>query len=302
MSRVGVLVGPTAVGKTSCAIEVARRLGDVEVVSMDSMVVYRHMDIGTAKPSPAELAEVPHHLVDIVDPASEHSVADHQAACLAALDSIASRGNRALLVGGTGLYVQAVIDGFTIPDQFPEVRATLEANADTEALHRQLVQLDPIAAQRMEPTNRRRVIRALEVTIGSGVPFSSHGPGVASYPPSPWSLAGLDCPRPVLDARIEQRYRTQLDAGLVDEVRALVDRPQGLSVTARQALGYREVLAHVEHGVPLDDAIDEAVRRTRRFARRQQRWFRRDPRIVWVHADDPRAPDVVTRVQAALGW
>lgn len=302
MSGVGVLVGPTASGKTALSIAVARQLGDVEVVSMDSMVVYRGMDVGTATPTAAEQAGVPHHLLDTVDPADDHNVADHQAATTAALAAIASRGNRALLVGGTGLYVQAIVDGLTIPGRWPEVRHELEAEPDTIALHHRLAALDPVAAGRMEPTNRRRVVRALEVTIGSGQPFSSFGPGLGTYPPTSWPLVGIDIPRAVLDARIADRYRRQLDEGFVDEVRALVARPGGLSPTARQALGYRELLEHVELGRPLDDVVDEAIRRTRRFARRQQRWFRRDPRITWVTTDDPEDPAVAGAVRAALGW
>lgn len=300
--RVGVLVGPTASGKTALAVEVARRLGDVEIVSMDSMVVYRGMDVGTATPSAAEQALVRHHLVDIVDPAEDHTVAAHQALVAAALVDIAERHRRALLVGGTGLYVRAVVDRLRIPGRYPEVRATLDADPDTEALHRRLAELDPTAASRMEPTNRRRVVRALEVTLGSGLPFSAHGPGLDHYPDLAWPLVGLDVPRDVLDVRITERYRRQLEEGFVDEVRALAQHPGGLSATARQALGYRELLAHVEDDVPLEDCVADAVARTRRFARRQQRWFRRDPRIAWVPAADPDDPALVDAVIAALGW
>lgn len=301
-ARVGVLVGPTASGKTALAVEVARRLGDVEIISMDSMVVYRHMDIGTATPTAAERAAAPHHLVDVVDPAEDHTVAAHQALVAAALDDIAGRGARALLVGGTGLYVRAVVDRLSIPPRYPEVRQRLESEPDTEALHRRLAELDPPAAARMEPTNRRRVVRALEVTLGSGRPFSEHGPGLDHYPELPWAIVGLDVPREVLDARIAERYRRQLAAGFVEEVRALAARPAGLSATARQALGYRELLDHVERGAPLDECVEEAVRRTRRFARRQQRWFRRDPRITWIPAPDPEDPALVDTVTAALRW
>jgi len=300
--RVGVLVGPTASGKTALAVEVARRLGDVEIVSMDSMVVYRGMDIGTATPSAAERAAVPHHLVDVIDPSEDHTVAAHQTLVTDALADIAGRGRRALLVGGTGLYVRAVVDRLRIPGRFPEVRAGLEADPDTEALHRRLAELDPTAASRMEPTNRRRVVRALEVTLGSGVPFSDYGPGLDHYPEVAWAVVGLDVPRDVLDARITERYQRQLSAGFVDEVRVLAANPAGLSASARQALGYRELLGHIEDGTPLEPCVDEAIRRTRRFARRQQRWFRRDPRIAWVPAPDPDDPDLAQTVTAALGF
>lgn len=284
--RHAALVGPTASGKSALALAIARERGDVELVSADSMQVYRGMDVGTAKPSPAERAEVPHHLIDIVDPADEYTVARFRRDVDATLDGIEARGRRALLVGGTGLYVQAVVDELDIPGRYPEVRAELEAEADTAALHRRLAALDPVAATRMEPTNRRRIVRALEVSLGSGRPFSSFGPGLARYPPSPFVLLGVALPRPVVDRRIEERYDQQLADGFVEEVRALAARPAGLSATARQALGYRELLAHVEDGLPLDEAVDQARVRTRRFARRQERWFRRDPRIRWHDASD----------------
>ncbi len=280
------VVGPTASGKSALALELARRRGDCEIVTVDSMQVYRGMDIGTAKPTLAEQAEVPHHLLDIVDPDDDYTVSRFQADCLAVLADIESRGNRALLVGGTGLYLQAVVDDLEIPGQFPQVRAELDLEPDTAKLFARLEGLDPVAAARMEPSNRRRVVRALEVTLGSGRPFSSFGPGLDSYPPSPFPVVGLAIDRPVLDRRIEQRYVEQLAAGFVAEVEALLARPAGLSRTARQALGYAELLDHLEHGTPLDEAVDHAVLRTRRFARRQQRWFGRDPRITWLPVDD----------------
>src|SRR5688500_9581824 len=267
-------------------MEVARRLPDVELVSVDSMQVYRGMDVGTAKPTAAEQAEARHHLVDVADPWEDWSVSRFQAAAADVFADIERRGHRALLVGGTGLYLRAVVDALDVPGQWPEVRAELEAKPDTTALHRRLAGLDPVAAGRMEPTNRRRVVRALEVTIGSGRPFSSFGPGLDAHPPSRFRLAGVWLPRPVVAARIATRFAAMVEAGLVDEVRALLALPHELSRTARQALGYREVLAHVEQGVPLDEAVDEAVRRTRAFARRQRMWFRRDPRITWFGAAD----------------
>ena len=278
------LVGTTASGKSALAMEVARRLPDVELVSVDSMQVYRGMDIGTAKPTAAEQAEVRHHLLDVADPWEDWSVSRFQAAATQVLADIEARGRRALLVGGTGLYLRAVVDALDVPGQWPEVRAELEADPDTTKLHRRLADLDPVAAGRMEPTNRRRVVRALEVTLGSGRPYSSFGPGLEAHPPSRFRLAGVWLPRPVVAARIAARFADMVEAGLVEEVRALVALPQALSRTARQALGYKEVLAHVERGVPLDEALDGAVRRTRAFARRQRMWFRRDPRITWFGA------------------
>jgi tRNA dimethylallyltransferase len=255
------------------------------------MQVYRGMDIGTASPTPAERAEVRHHLVDLVDPDDDYSLSRFQHDLHLALADIAARGRRALLVGGTGLYLQAAVDDLQIPGRFPKVRAELEADADTAALHTRLVALDPVAASRMEPTNRRRVIRALEVTLGSGRPFSSYGPGLDAYPPTRVRLVGLRLPRAVLDERIAARVDRQLADGFVDEVAALLARPGGLSTTAAQALGYRELAAHLRGSCTLDEAVDQIVTRTRRFARRQERWFRRDPRITWLDADRP--PDAL---------
>ncbi|MGH9279175.1 MAG: tRNA (adenosine(37)-N6)-dimethylallyltransferase MiaA, partial [Acidimicrobiales bacterium] len=187
-------MGPTASGKSALALAVARRLGDLELVSVDSMQVYRGMDIGTAKPSLAEQAEIRHHLLDLADPADDYSVARFQAAASDALAAIESRGHRALLVGGTGLYLQAVVDGLTVPGTWPEVRAELEAEASTPAgvgvLYRRLEGADPPAAARIEPGNTRRIVRALEVTLGSGRPFSSFGPGLSSFPPTRFRMAG----------------------------------------------------------------------------------------------------------------
>lgn len=298
---VAALIGPTASGKSRLASAVAQRVPGVEIVSLDSMQVYRHMDIGTAKPSLAERRATPHHLIDLVDPSEEMTVARFQQEYRRVRADIERRSRRALLVGGTGLYVRAVVDDLDLPGRYPEVRVELEREPDTGALHRRLRELDPVAAGRMEPRNRRRVIRALEVTLGSGRPFSSFGPGLDVYPPAPFPLIGLRLPRTLLDRRIEQRYRTQLEAGFLEEVERLAARPEGLSHTARQALGYRELLEHVRHGLPLDEAVELAITRTRRFARRQERWFRRDPRIMWLEpGDDPDAalPALLQR----LGW
>ena len=278
------VVGTTASGKSALALALARRDPSVEIVSVDSMQVYRGMDIGTAKPTRAEQAEVPHHLLDIADPWDECTVAWFAAEARRAVDDIASRGRRALLVGGTGLYLQAVVDDLQLPGRFPEVRAVLEAEPDTIALYDRLATLDPTAAGRMEPTNRRRVVRALEVTLGSGRPFSSYGPGLAAYPPSRFHLVGVRLPHGVVADRITARYERQMAAGFLAEVERLLADPRGLSRTAGQALGYRELAAHVTDGVPLDEALDLAIRRTRRFARRQASWFRRDPRIRWLDA------------------
>ncbi len=284
MKRHAVLVGTTAAGKSALALDLARREPSWELVSVDSMQVYRGMDIGTAKPTAAERAEVPHHLLDRLDPWEDGTVAWFQAEAHAAIAGIERRGHRALLVGGTALYVQAVVDGLDIPGQYPEVRAVLEADGDTTALYAQLVELDPLAAGRMESTNRRRIIRALEVTMGSGRSFSSYGPGLDAHPPTEFTMVGVRRESDDLRARIAARYEQQMSAGFLAEVGRLRDEPRGISRTARQALGYKELLDHLDGVLTLDEALDLAIRRTRRFARRQLAWFRRDPRIAWLDA------------------
>jgi tRNA dimethylallyltransferase len=300
------VIGPTASGKSQVALALARHLGaGTEIMSVDSMQVYRGMDIGTAKPTPAERAAVVHHLVDIVDPSDEYTVA-----CFARdVEEVLSRANRGqqlILAGGTGLYLRAALGDLDVPGQFPNVRRKLDSIPDTGALHRRLEQLDPVAASRMEPTNRRRIVRALEVSIGSGRPFSSFGPGLTAYPETPVRLIGLRMPREALDARIEQRYAAQMRVGFLDEVRALRERPCGWSRTASQALGYRELLDHLEGHCSLDEALARAITRTRQFARRQERWFRRDPRITWIDVPgsppDPLAavPLILDSIQAPI--
>ncbi len=280
------LVGVTASGKSALAASLARRRPESELVAVDSMTVYRDMDIGTDKPSPAERAALRYHLLDLVDPAEEFTLRQFQTAATAALDDIEARGHRALLVGGTALYLRAVVDRLELPGRWPDVAAELERDADgpggVPALHARLAALDPVAAGRMTPTNRRRVVRALEVTLGSGRPFSSYGPGLSSHPPSDVTLVGIPFEAERADAAIAARVADMVVAGLVDEVRRLAARPGGLSRTARQALGYKEILAHLHGDASLDEAIEAAVRRTRAFARRQWAWFRRDPRIVWL--------------------
>ena len=284
------LVGPTASGKSALALEAARILGDVEIVSVDSMQVYRGMDIGTAKPTPAEQAEVPHHLLDLADPGERFTVARFQGEADRVIAEIEGRGHRALLVGGTGLYLQAVVDRLAVPGEWPDVRAELDAEAaatGTDGLHRRLSVVDPRAAARIEPSNRRRVVRALEVSLGSGQPFSSFGPGIDAYPPTSFRLTGVWLPRAGLGQRIDARLRAQVDAGFVEEAKALAP---GMSPTARQALGYKELLEYVAGSCTLDQALDAAGRRTREFSRRQRMWFRRDPRITWLGTgQDPLA-------------
>lgn len=288
-------MGPTACGKSVIAVQVAKALGDVEIVSADSMQVYRGMDVGTAKPTLAERGGVPHHLLDVVGPEQDWDVAQFVSHAVRTIEAIASRGNRAMLVGGTGLYVHALVDRFEVPGRWPEVASTLEA-LGTDELYVRLRDLDPTAAAKIDPGNRRRTLRALEVTIGGGRPFSSYGPGVGAFPRTDWRLAGIWLPRQVLARRIGERFETMVDQGLVGEVRRLLEGP-ALSRTARQALGYREVLSHLENGLAWEEVVSLAVTRTRQFARRQRMWWRRDPRVRWYGS--PASPSDI--VPALLG-
>jgi len=299
-ARIAV-VGPTASGKSSVALAAAERVGDVDLISVDSMQVYRGMDIGTAKASAAEQARVPHHLIDLIDPTADFGVAEFQQAYGRAIVDIADRGRRAILVGGTGLYHRAVIDDLELPGEWPAVRARLTAeiaSAGAPALHARLTELDPSAAAKMEPTNERRIVRALEVCEGSGRPFSSFGPGLDNYPPTEVTQIGLRWDRPALAHRIEQRVHQMMTDGLLAEVEALATSE--LSRTARQALGYKELLAHLDGEVSLDEATELIVLRTRQFAVRQERWFRRDPRVVWVDVEADPVAEVLPDVLSAL--
>jgi len=299
-----VIVGATATGKSALALELARQLGDVEVVSLDAMQVYREMDIGTAKPSSEERAAVPHHLIDVADPAEEWSVRRTQDAVRDAIGDIERRGRRAILVGGTGLYVRAVVDDLAVPPADAALRAELESDtncaASLAAAYERLRELDPTAAARIEPANRRRIVRALEVIAATGRPFSSFGPGLDQYgtPAMDARLIGLSVPADEARRRIAERFAAMTRRGLVDEVRALAARSKGLGRTARQAIGYKEVLMHLDGEIAsLDDALDLAIRRTRKFARRQRVWFRRDPRVEWF-ADPEKLDSLADAVLA----
>jgi tRNA dimethylallyltransferase len=277
------LVGCTGTGKSRLAHEVALELEDVEIATVDSMTVYREMDIGTAKPSRADRGEVRYHLLDLVDPAEEFDVAQFQSAARAAAADVRGSGRTLLHVGGTGLYGRSIIDDLQIPPRYPDIHQRLveRAATDPSSLWRELCELDPDGAARMEPTNSRRVLRALEVTIGSGSPFSSFGPGLRSYPRTRTVQVGLRVDAGWLDAKVEGRFLAWLDEGLLEEVGRLAERPAGLSRTARQAVGYRQLLEHVEGDASLDEAVSAAISATRRLARRQRSWFERDPRVEW---------------------
>jgi tRNA dimethylallyltransferase len=290
-----VIVGPTASGKSSLAMAVAMALrarGEgAEIVCADSMTVYRGLDVGTAKASLEDQTLIRHHCIDLVEPVVEYSVADFQRAAFASIAEIESRGSIPILVGGTGLYVDAVVNDLNIPAQFPEVKADLQRQlADGTPigdLYARLALLDPTAAGRMEPTNERRIVRALEVCIGSGKPFSSFGPGILESTRLPnerrFVTVGLEWERPALTERIETRLAQQFDAGFLAEATALHQQyGESLSKTVKQALGYRELWDFLEDRWTFDEALENITTRTRQFAVRQQRWFRRSPAITWL--------------------
>ncbi len=293
------VVGPTASGKSDLAVAVALAL-DGEVVNADAMQVYRGMDVGTAKLTPAERQGVPHHLLGLWDVTHEATVAEFAALAQAAVVDVQRRDRLPVLVGGSGLYVRAVLDGLAFPGTDPAVRARLEAELaehGAPALHARLAEQDPGAAASILPTNGRRVVRALEVIEITGRPFT------ASLPPVPVAVpgvvqVGLDVPRAVLDGRIEQRVGRMWAAGLVDEVRRLEAQGLRQGRTASRALGYAQVLRYLAGECDEEQAKADTVRATRRFARRQLSWFRRDPRIRWLPFD---APDLPAQVVATVG-
>lgn len=298
-----VVLGPTASGKSDVAMAFARAHPGAEIVAVDAMQVYRRMDIGTAKPSASERDAVAHHGVDLAEPGDEFALAEFVRAVEVSLAEIDARGARAVLVAGTGLYLRAITDPMDMPGRWPELRAALEERALVEgptALHRELVVLDPVAAGRMEPGNARRVVRALEVTLGGGRPFSSYGPGLDQYPTVPFRQIGLRWTRTALAERIALRVHGMIEAGLVGEVAALRAEATGMSRTARQGLGYKEIIDHLEGECSLDEAVDTIIVRTRQFAVRQERWFRRDPRIRWVDIEHDPVAEVLPVLESAV--
>lgn len=288
LPRVLAVVGSTAAGKTGLSLDLAERLGG-EVVNTDAMQVYRGMDIGTAKLPPAERRGIPHHLLDLLDVREPATVAEFQLLARAVVDDCRDRGVTPVLVGGSALYTRAVIDRFEFPGTDPAVRARLEAElaeVGVAAMHERLGRLDPVAAAGIEPRNSRRVVRALEVVTLTGRPFTASLPEPAYFFDGVVQI-GVRIPRPVLDDRIERRVREMWDAGLVDEVRRLAAAGLREGRTASRALGYQQVLAFLDGDLTEQQAFDRTVIGTRRFARRQEAWFGKDPRVVWVDWDDP---------------
>jgi tRNA dimethylallyltransferase len=277
LQRAIYLTGPTAVGKTAVGVALARRLG-AEIVAMDSLTIYRGLDIGTAKPTPAERGGIPHHLIDVVDPWESASVAEYREWALEAVASIEGRGRRALFVGGTALYLKTLLRGlFDGPGTDPDLRRRLDQEAESEgeaALHSRLAGLDPAAAARLHPNDRRRVIRALEVIELTGQPLSALQVEHQWPAPAGVQVYALELPRATLYDRINRRVKGFFDAGLVEEVRTLLSGAQPMGIGPAQGIGYREVIAMLAGQADLAETIDLVQTRSRQFAKRQATWFR----------------------------
>jgi|SRR5712691_489007 len=296
------VVGPTAAGKTELSLRIAQSLGG-EVVNGDSMQLYRGMDIGTAKLGVAERAGVPHHLLDVWDVSVPASVSEYQRLARSAIDGILARGRVPVLVGGSGLYIRAAIDNLEFPGTDPQLRAQLEgelASAGPAALHARLASVDPAAAAAILPGNGRRIVRALEVIEVSGRPFSATLPPHESVYPA--AQIGLDLPRADLDRRIADRTGRMWKQGLVDEVRGLAEAGLRQGRTASRALGYAQVLRFLDGEWTEEEAVAATIRATQRFVRRQQSWFRRDPRIRWLAADRPGTADLALAAIGTAGF
>jgi tRNA dimethylallyltransferase len=282
------VVGPTAAGKSDLSVALCKRLGG-EVVNADAMQVYRGMDIGTAKISTAERGGVPHHLLDILDVTETATVAEFQQLARESIDDCISRQVVPVLAGGSALYVRAILDDFAFPGTDAKVRRRLETELEeigSGALHKRLAEVDPAAAAQILPSNGRRIVRALEVLEITGAPYIATLPEHHYVYPGAVQL-GLDVPRPELDERIGRRVDRMFEAGFVDEVRDLLRKGLLEGRTANRALGYSQVIALLNGEISEQEARERTAQATRRFARRQDSWFRKDQRITWLPYDDP---------------
>jgi tRNA dimethylallyltransferase len=293
------VVGPTASGKTDLSLDLAERLGG-EIVNTDAMQVYRGMDIGTAKLPPAERRSIPHHLLDTVSVRDPATVAEFQGWAREVVDDLRSRGRSPVLVGGSALYTRAILDRFEFPGTDAGIRRELEEELErlgSGALHLRLQGLDPQAAARIIPGNGRRIVRALEVIALTGRPFSASLPKLEYHYDNAHQI-GVRIDRPTLDERIEQRVDRMFADGFIDEVDRLLSEGLADGRTAGRAIGYREVTAYIRGELSRSEAIEQTKAATRRFARRQDSWYSKDPRIHWVDWDDPDRVDIAL---AALG-
>ena len=293
------VVGVTASGKTALSLDLAEALGG-EVVNTDAMQVYRGMDIGTAKLPVTERRGIPHHLLDLLEVTEPATVAEFQQWAREVIADCRGRGVVPVLVGGSALYTRAILDEFEFPGTDPEVRARYDAmlaELGPEALHARLAELDPAAAAGIIATNGRRIVRALEVIEITGRPFTATLPARRYADPATVQV-GVDIDRPTLDARIAARVEHMWELGFVEEVRALVGRGLREGLTANRALGYRQILMYLDGEITEAEAKEQTITGTRRFARRQDSWFRKDERVTWVRYDDPER---VERALAAIG-
>ena len=295
-----VIAGPTATGKSEVGVMVAEKMGG-QIISADSALVYRGMNIGTAKPTSAEMRGITHHLIDIVDPDQEYSVAVFQEQARKIISYLASRKILPVMVGGTGLYIRAVVDPYdfsdTKGDPFLRNRLLKEASLDgPEALHGKLLEVDPVTASRLHPRDLRRVIRALEVYYLTGKTISSHQNRDETYKPRyNLFMFGLTMARERLYRRIELRVDNMISAGLVDEVRRLLKKGYGPELSSMRSLGYKEIIYYLSGELTLEQAVETLKRNTRRFAKRQLTWFRRDQRIRWLDLDKLDCLDIVAQ-------
>jgi tRNA dimethylallyltransferase len=300
-----VIVGPTAVGKTEIALRLAERLGG-EVVSADSRLFYRGMNIGTAKPTDEERARVPHHLIDVADPDESWSLAVFQRAAAEAIAVVQARGRLPLLVGGTGQYVQAVLEGWEIPPQEPDpgLRQALERWAEAAGyagLHQRLAVVDPPAAANIDPRNVRRTIRALEVTLRTGRRFSEQR--LRSSSPYSLLIVGLKRPRAELYRRVDERIEAMIAAGFVEEIRGLLEKGYSPDLPTFSAIGYREIIAYLQGMMTLEEAVVQMKRLTRRFVRHQGAWFsEKDPRIHWFEVGPGTAEEIEELIEDRQAW
>lgn len=296
------LTGPTAVGKTAVSVELARKL-NAEIIALDSMTLYRGMNIGTAKPTLEEREGIDHHLIDILDPWESFTVADYRARATKVVEDILERGRRPLFVGGTALYLKALLRGlFDGPAADQTIRGRLEEEAEAVgdiAIHQRLAVVDPSTANRLHPNDRRRVIRALEVYELTGIPLSAHQ--VEHGEIAPIRVIALERARPELHERINQRVAQMFDAGLIEEVERLAKNPQGFHPTPAQGVGYRECLDLISGRITRVEAIEHTATRTRQFAKRQATWFRglAEVESLWVDSDDG-VPTIVARILKRL--
>jgi tRNA dimethylallyltransferase len=302
-ARVLAIVGPTAAGKSAVGLEVALRAGG-EIVSADSMQVYRGLDIGTAKPGPAELDLVPHHLINVADPLEHFSVAAYQQIARAAVEDISKRGRLPVVVGGTGLYVRALLHhyDFSAPGADPKARAALEQRAiagGPALLHSELSRVDPPAAARIHPNDTLRLVRALEVWQATGRRISDSWRGFDDFVYDAL-LVGLRLAPVELYSRIDRRVEQMLKSGLVEEVRGLVGRGYSAALIAGQALGYKEIVAYLEGLISLPEAVNQVKLATRRYAKRQMTWFRREPGVTWLDASGMSTGSLADQVVALM--